>query len=260
MANIGIDLGTTHSLVAVVLDGEARCLLDDEGRALLPSAVRYDTAGNPMSIGLPALKDAGSRGGTTFTSAKRFIGRGADEVAEEAALFHYDLDPESHAVHFRLGQRSISPVEISSFILRLLHARAEECLLARPGGAVITVPAYFDDAQRQATRDAARLAGVEVLRLLNEPTAAALAYGLDKAKDGQKVAIYDLGGGTFDISILTLQDGIFQVLSTAGDTHLGGDDFDQALAKVLLQRPGSRMRMVPLSEQRFEARRPPSAT
>jgi molecular chaperone HscA len=238
MANIGIDLGTTHSLVAVVLNGEARCLLDDEDRALLPSAVRYDEAGNPMSIGYPALQAASEPGGVTFTSAKRFMGRSSAEVADEASLFHYDLDPSEPAVHFRVGERGISPVEISSFILRLLHARAEECLFARPGGAVITVPAYFDDAQRQATRDAARLAGVEVLRLLNEPTAAALAYGLDQSKNGQKVAVYDLGGGTFDVSILQLQDGIFQVLSTSGDTHLGGDDFDQALAKVLLLQAG----------------------
>jgi len=238
MANIGIDLGTTHSLVAMVIDGQARCLLDDNDRALLPSAVRYDDAGSPMSIGYPALDAAGSPGGTTFTSAKRFMGRGASEVAEEASLFRYELEDDDQAVHFRVGERKISPVEISSFILRLLHARAEECLFSRPGGAVITVPAYFDDAQRQATRDAARLAGVEVLRLLNEPTAAALAYGLEKSADGQKVAIYDLGGGTFDVSILELQDGIFQVLSTAGDTHLGGDDFDQALAKVLLTQAG----------------------
>ena len=238
MANIGIDLGTTHSLVAVVLDGEARCLLDDDERALLPSAVRYDTEGNPMSIGYPALEAAGSPGGTTITSAKRFKGRAATDVADEAHLFRYALEPSEQAVHFKVGERAISPVEISSFILRLLHARAEECLLARPGGAVITVPAYFDDAQRQATRDAARLAGVEELRLLNEPTAAALAYGLEKSTDGQKVAVYDLGGGTFDVSILELQDGIFQVLSTAGDTHLGGDDFDQAVARVLLQQAG----------------------
>jgi molecular chaperone HscA len=238
MANIGIDLGTTHSLVAVVLNGEARCLLDDEERALLPSAVRYDDAGNPMCIGYPALEAAGSPGGTTFTSIKRFMGRSASEVAEEASLFRYTLQDDSRSVHFQVGERAISPVEISSFILRLLHARAEECLFGRPGGAVITVPAYFDDAQRQATRDAARLAGVEVLRLLNEPTAAALAYGLDKTTSGQKIAVYDLGGGTFDISILELQDGIFQVLSTAGDTHLGGDDFDQALAKVLLLQAG----------------------
>lgn len=235
MANIGIDLGTTHSLVAVILNGEARCLLDDNERALLPSAVRYDDEGQPISIGWPALEAAGQSGGTTFTSAKRFMGRSAAEVAEEARLFHYNLvENDDKAVRFRVGSREITPVEISSFILRILHARAEECLFGRPGGAVITVPAYFDDAQRQSTRDAAKVAGVEVLRLLNEPTAAALAYGLNEGTNGQKVAVYDLGGGTFDISILTLEDGIFQVLSTAGDTRLGGDDFDQALAAVLL--------------------------
>jgi molecular chaperone HscA len=235
MANIGIDLGTTHSLVAVILNGEARCLLDDNERALLPSAVRYDEDGQPISIGWPALEAAGQPGGTTFTSAKRFMGRAAAEVVDEANLFHYNLvENDDKAVRFRVGSREITPVEISSFILRILHARAEECLLGRPGGAVITVPAYFDDAQRQSTRDAAKVAGVEVLRLLNEPTAAALAYGLNEGTNGQKIAVYDLGGGTFDISILTLEDGIFQVLSTAGDTRLGGDDFDQALAAILL--------------------------
>lgn len=239
MANIGIDLGTTHSLVAVIIDGRARCLLDDDERALLPSAVRYDDEGNPVAIGYPALEAATEPGGTTFTSVKRFMGRSGTEVAEEARLFRYDLaEDDNKAVRFRVGDRDITPVEISSFILRLLHSRAEECLFGRPGGAVITVPAYFDDAQRQSTRDAATIAGINVLRLLNEPTAAALAYGLDSAKDGQTVAVYDLGGGTFDVSILRLESGVFQVLSTAGDTHLGGDDFDQALAGVLLQQAG----------------------
>jgi len=239
MANIGIDLGTTHSLVAVIIDGKARCLLDDDERALLPSAVRYDDDGNPVAIGYPALDAATEPGGTTFTSIKRFMGRSGTEVAEEARLFRYDLaEEDTKAVRFRVGERDITPVEISSFILRLLHSRAEECLFGRPGGAVITVPAYFDDAQRQSTRDAATVAGINVLRLLNEPTAAALAYGLDSASDGQTVAVFDLGGGTFDISILRLESGVFQVLSTAGDTHLGGDDFDQALAGVLLQQAG----------------------
>ncbi len=239
MANIGIDLGTTHSLVAVVLSGKARVLLDDAERALLPSAVRVGDDGVPQSVGYPALAQASAPGGTTFTSFKRFMGRGARDVAADAALFRYDLVHDDHGmVRFRVGPRTVNPVELSSFVLRLLHARAEECLFARPDGAVITVPAYFDDAQRQATRDAAKIAGIEVLRLLNEPTAAALAYGLDKAVDGQKVAVYDLGGGTFDISILELSDGFFQVLSTAGDTHLGGDDFDHALARLLLQQVG----------------------
>jgi molecular chaperone HscA len=239
MANIGIDLGTTHSLVAVVLDGSARCLLDDEGRALVPSAVRFDDAGVPISVGHPALAAAGTDGGRTYTSVKRFMGRSAAEVVEEASLFGHELVPdEAGMVRFRQGGRELTPVEISSFVLRLLHGRAEECLFGRPGGAVITVPAYFDDAQRQATRDAARVAGIEVLRLLNEPTAAALAYGLNKAMNGQKIAVYDLGGGTFDISILELDDGVFQVLSTAGDTRLGGDDFDHALAGLLLGQVG----------------------
>jgi molecular chaperone HscA len=239
MPNIGIDLGTTHSLVAVVLSGSARVLLDDNERSLLPSAVRVSDEGVPVSVGYPALASAGEPGGTTFTSFKRFMGRGAEDVAEEARLFHYDLvEDELGMVRFRTGPRTINPVELSSFVLRLLHARAEECLFSRPEGAVITVPAYFDDAQRQATRDAARLAGVPVLRLLNEPTAAAVAYGLDKKQDGERVAVYDLGGGTFDISILELSEGFFQVLSTAGDTKLGGDDFDQALAGLLLQQAG----------------------
>jgi len=239
MANIGIDLGTTHSLVAVIIDGTARCLLDDDERALLPSAVRYDDEGNPTAIGYPALEAASEPGGTTFTSVKRFMGRSSEEVAEEAKLFRYDLvEGDTKAARFRVGSRDVTPVEISSFILRLLHSRAEECLFGRPGGAVITVPAYFDDAQRQSTRDAATVAGINVLRLLNEPTAAALAYGLNAGSSGQTVAVFDLGGGTFDISILRLDDGVFQVLSTAGDTHLGGDDFDQALAAVLLQQAG----------------------
>ena len=241
MANIGIDLGTTHSLVAVVLGGTARCLLDDRDRPLLPSAVRFGLDGAPKAVGYPALEQAAEDDGLTFTSIKRFMGRSASDpkVHEEAHRFGYPLvEDDERMVRFRLGARDITPMEISSYILRLLHARAEECLFGRPGGAVITVPAYFDDAQRQATRDAARIAGLDVLRLLNEPTAAALAYGLDKKQDGQRVVVYDLGGGTFDVSVLELDEGVFQVLSTAGDTHLGGDDFDQALARVLLAQAG----------------------
>jgi molecular chaperone HscA len=239
MPNIGIDLGTTNSLVAVVLGDTPRCLLDDDDRAQVPSAVRYGPDGIPKAVGFPALGEAGVPDGITFTSFKRFMGRGADDVREEAARFRYPMveDPQG-MVRFKVGPRQVTPVELSSFVLRLLHSRAEECLFSRPSGAVITVPAYFDDAQRQATRDAATVAGIEVLRLLNEPTAAALAYGLDKAQTGQRVAVYDLGGGTFDISILELDDGVFQVLSTAGDTHLGGDDFDQALARLLLDQAG----------------------
>ena len=237
MANIGIDLGTTHSLVAVVMNGTARCLLDDDERALLPSAVRY--LGDQVQVGWEALERATDAEGITFTSVKRFMGRSPEEVAEEARLFRYDLDEsDDRVVRLRAGDRVVTPVEISAEILRVLEQRAEECLFGKPGGAVITVPAYFDDAQRQATRDAARVAGLEVLRLLNEPTAAALAYGLERKTSGLRVAVYDLGGGTFDISILELDEGVFQVLSTAGDTRLGGDDFDQALARVLLNQVG----------------------
>jgi len=237
MANIGIDLGTTHSLVAVVMNGKARCLLDDEARALLPSAVRYTPDG--VDVGWDALAQAGDPGGVTFTSVKRFMGRSPSDVAAEAHLFRYELvADDDRVVRFRAGDKVVTPVEVSAAILSKLAARAEDALLSKPGGAVITVPAYFDDAQRQATRDAARVAGLEVLRLLNEPTAAALAYGLEQGRSGLRVAVYDLGGGTFDISILMLDDGVFQVLSTAGDTHLGGDDFDQALAGVLLRSAG----------------------
>ena len=173
MANIGIDLGTTHSLVAVVLGGAPRVLLDDDDRALVPSAVRFGDDGVPKSVGWPALAAAGEAGGTTFTSVKRFMGRSPDEIADEARLFRYDLlDDDDRVVRFRVGPNAVTPMEISSFILRLLHARAEECLFKRPDGVVITVPAYFDDPQRQATRDAARIAGLEVLRIVNEPTAA----------------------------------------------------------------------------------------
>jgi molecular chaperone HscA len=238
-ANIGIDLGTTHSLVAVVLGGKARCLLDEQGSALLPSAVRYDDAGGVI-VGRDALEGAAAHTARTLTSVKRFMGRAPADCAADAALFRYAMDPEeSRYVRFRVGERQVTPVEASAEILKVLKTRAVECLFGEPGGAVITVPAYFDDAQRQATKDAARLAGLEVLRLLNEPTAAAIAYGLDKRASG-RFAIYDLGGGTFDVSILELDDGIFQVLATAGDTHLGGDDLDRALAEhALAQAPAA---------------------
>ncbi|MFZ5477920.1 MAG: Fe-S protein assembly chaperone HscA [Myxococcota bacterium] len=230
MANIGIDLGTTNSLVAVVMGGKARCLLDEEGGALLPSAVRYEADGSVV-VGKRARDEAPANPGRTFTSVKRFMGRAPVDCQLDAQHFRYAMDEaEPRFVRFKVRDRApVTPVEVSAEVLKALRARAVECLFGEPGGAVITVPAYFDDAQRQATKDAARLAGLEVLRLLNEPTAAAIAYGLDKRETGT-FAVYDLGGGTFDISILSLDDGIFQVLSTAGDTHLGGDDFDRALA------------------------------
>ncbi len=237
MAHIGIDLGTTHSLVALVIDGRARPLLDDDGRALLPSAVRYGPEG-PVAIGWGALDGAAEHARSTLTSVKRLMGRGLEEAHAEAGELHYDLaEGDDKVVRIDLGDRTVTPIEVSADILRVLKNRATECLFAEPTGVVITVPAYFDDAQRQATRDAARIAGLEVLRLLNEPTAAAIAYGLEQQQQG-RFAVYDLGGGTFDISILELTEGVFQVLSTAGDTHLGGDDFDRALALGLLEEAG----------------------
>lgn len=240
-ANIGIDLGTTNSLVAVVVDGKARCLLDEAGQAMLPSAVRYAPDGSVV-VGQVAKMEAPQYPGRTFTSVKRFMGRSPADCEADAGLFRYEMDSsESRFVRFSARDdaghnfKAITPMEVSAEVLKQLKLRAVECLFGEPGGAVITVPAYFDDAQRQATKDAARLAGLEVLRLLNEPTAAALAYGLDKRERGI-FAVYDLGGGTFDISILELNDGVFQVLSTAGDTHLGGDDFDQAIAAHVMRR------------------------
>ncbi len=234
MANIGIDLGTTNSLVAVVMNGRARCLLDEAGSSMLPSAVRYDADGTVV-VGRTARDEAPANAHRTFTSVKRFMGRAPADCGADAQLFRYRMDAtEPRFVRFEVDDHApVTPVEVSAEVLKVLRTRAVECLFGEPGGAVITVPAYFDDAQRQATKDAAKIAGLEVLRLLNEPTAAAIAYGLDKRGAGT-FAVYDLGGGTFDISILQLDDGVFQVLSTAGDTHLGGDDFDRALAEHAL--------------------------
>jgi len=233
MSNIGIDLGTTNSLVAVVMGDNARCLLDDDEQAITPSAVRYTPEG--ALVGRPALEGAAEHAATTITSVKRFMGRSLKEAQAAAGELHYALAEGDDAVaRIQIGETTVTPVEVSAEILKALKRVAADCLLGQINGAVITVPAYFDDAQRQATRDAGRLAGLEVLRLLNEPTAAAIAYGLQEGSHG-KYAVYDLGGGTFDISILELTEGVFQVLSTAGDTHLGGDDFDLLLARQLLE-------------------------
>lgn len=237
--NIGIDLGTTHSLVAVVLGRTPRCLLDAEGQAILPSVVRYGADGSVV-VGARALEEAHLHPESTFSSTKRLVGRSQSDVEDELSRFRQEVLPgDPRVVRFRAPGREagVTPVEISAEILKVLKRRAHDALLGDLGGAVITVPAWFDDAQRQATRDAARLAGLEVLRLLNEPTAAAIAYGLERSQRG-RYAIYDLGGGTFDVSILELTDGVFQVLSTAGDTHLGGDDFDQAIARMALDASG----------------------
>ena len=224
---VGIDLGTTHSLVATVKSGAAEVLPDEEGRALLPSIVRYLPDGR-VDVGYAAREAQADDPANTIVSVKRFMGRGVADVAKYGALPYRFVDaPGMVAIETRAGVRS--PVQVSAEILRVLRDRAERALGGEIFGAVVTVPAYFDDSQRQATKDAARLAGLNVLRLLNEPTAAAIAYGLDHASEGT-FAIFDLGGGTFDISILRLTRGVFEVLATNGDSALGGDDFDQAIA------------------------------
>ncbi|MDD5576034.1 MAG: Fe-S protein assembly chaperone HscA, partial [Acidithiobacillus sp.] len=233
---IGIDLGTTHSLVASVLSAVPTVMRDHDGNYLLPSVVRY-LGGGGIHVGYPAVAAAGQDPHNTIASVKRLMGRGHGDVQTLAGHLPYDLVPGEGMVRLRTVAGEKSPVEVSAEILRVLKERAVETLGGEPEGAVITVPAYFDEAQRQATKDAARLAGLNVLRLLAEPTAAAVAYGLDKGSEGI-FAIYDLGGGTFDISILRLQAGVFEVLATAGDSALGGDDMDHALAEWLMREEG----------------------
>ncbi|NWG31682.1 MAG: Fe-S protein assembly chaperone HscA [Rhodocyclaceae bacterium] len=220
---VGIDLGTTNSLVATVRSGMAVVLNDALGRPLLPSIVRYAADGK-VEVGYEAQAHQASDPKNTIVSVKRFMGRGLKDI-EHIESMPYDFVEGEGMVKLRTAQGVKSPVEVSAEILRVLRERAELSLGGQLTGAVITVPAYFDDAQRQATKDAARLAGLNVLRLLNEPTAAAIAYGLDNGSEGI-YAVYDLGGGTFDISILKLSKGVFQVLATGGDSALGGDDFD----------------------------------
>lgn len=232
---VGIDLGTTHSLVASVRNGLAVCLPDESGRASLPSVVRYRADGG-VDVGREAVRKQATDARNTIVSAKRFMGRGLGDVAHVETM-PYDFDAGDGMVRLRTVQGVKSPVEVSAQILRTLRERAEASLGGELDGAVITVPAYFDDAQRQATKDAARLAGIEVLRLLNEPTAAAVAYGLDNAAEGV-YAVYDLGGGTFDLSILKLSRGVFEVLATNGDAALGGDDFDHRLFCWILDHAG----------------------
>ncbi|MGK3985279.1 Fe-S protein assembly chaperone HscA [Sorangium sp. So ce136] len=232
---IGIDLGTTNSLVARVRDGRPVVIDDCNGERLVPSVVHYDDRGNAV-VGQSARRLAQSSPRETIVSVKRFMGRGASDP-ETRRLGPYEfVEPkgpeDAKSVRFKVRDRVVTPVEVSAEILKELRTSAERELRS-VGGVVITVPAYFDDAQRQATKDAGRLAGLEVLRLLNEPTAAALAYGLDKQQNGL-FAVYDLGGGTFDITVLLLDNGVFQVKSTGGDSALGGDDMDRALAERLL--------------------------
>ena len=232
---VGIDLGTTHSLVASVRHGVAECLPDDQGRVILPSVVRY-LVGGGRQIGCDAQVAVSLDPENTIASVKRFMGRGLKDVSGYNKLPYRFVDhPGMLGIQTVQGEKS--PVEVSADILATLRYRAEDTFGDDLFGAVITVPAYFDDAQRQATKDAAQLAGLNVLRLINEPTAAAIAYGLDNASEGV-YAIYDLGGGTFDISILRLTQGVFEVVATGGDSALGGDDYDHALADWVLTQAG----------------------
>ncbi|MEP1472561.1 MAG: Fe-S protein assembly chaperone HscA [Halieaceae bacterium] len=235
---VGIDLGTTNSLVATVRGGRAAALPDEGGEVMLPSVVNYSDPGQVL-VGAAARELAPLHPADTLMSVKRFMGRGRDDAAEDVRRAHYELaGAEDGMISFQTQSGPVSPVQASADILRTLRERAEKTLDASVEGAVITVPAYFDEAQRQATKDAATLAGLPVLRLLNEPTAAAVAYGLDSAEEGV-IAVFDLGGGTFDISILRLHRGVFEVLATGGDTALGGDDFDAALVSWILQKSGA---------------------
>ncbi|MDM7859691.1 Fe-S protein assembly chaperone HscA [Alteromonas sp. ASW11-36] len=233
---IGIDLGTTHSLVATVRSGQAETLADEQERHLLPSAVQYSQ--DNTIVGYKAYENAAHDPKNTIISVKRFIGRSVEDVLHTWPNLPYEFASEcAQNVQIKTQQGIKNPIHVSADILASLRGRAEKTLGDEVTKAVITVPAYFDDAQRQGTKDAAAVAGLDVMRLLNEPTAAALAYGLDSGQEGI-VAVYDLGGGTFDISVLRLSRGVFEVLSTGGDSALGGDDFDHALADAVATQLG----------------------
>ncbi|EPO5265433.1 Fe-S protein assembly chaperone HscA [Providencia rettgeri] len=232
----GIDLGTTHSLIATVRSGEAAALPDSQGRFLLPSIVNYQP--ESKLVGWEAKQLAEQDPVNTIISVKRMMGRSLADIQKRYPDLPYQLTASENGLPFiQTAAGQVDPIQVSSDILRTLAKRAEETLGGEMDGVVITVPAYFDDAQRQGTKDAARLAGLHVLRLLNEPTAAAIAYGLDSGQEGV-IAVYDLGGGTFDVSILRLSRGVFEVLATGGDTALGGDDFDQVLAQWIAEQAG----------------------
>ena len=232
----GIDLGTTNSLIASVRAGVAETLADEQGRHMLPSVVRYTSSG--IIVGDEALTEAVNDSMNTIVSVKRLMGRGIKDVATLGDQLPYRFSAsEGGMPRIETVSGNVTPVEVSAEILRTLVDRASATLAGDLDGVVITVPAYFDDAQRQATKDAAQLAGVNVLRLLNEPTAAAIAYGLDSGSEGV-IAVYDLGGGTFDISLLRLRKGVFEVLATGGDSALGGDDFDRAIAAWIVEQSG----------------------
>lgn len=236
---VGIDLGTTHSLVAAVRNGVAECLPDDQGRVLLPSVVRYMEMGR-RQIGFDAKAAQAQDATNTISSAKRFMGRSLADIESPEKLPYRFKAEDGGVISIETADGAKTPVEISAEILATLRFRAEDTFDDELYGAVITVPAYFDDAQRQATKDAAKLAGINLLRLINEPTAAAIAYGLDNAAEGV-YAVYDLGGGTFDISVLRLAHGVFEVIATGGDSALGGDDYDDALAAWVAEKTGTQL-------------------
>ena len=231
---VGIDLGTTNSLVAYMTEDGPRVIRDEQGGALVPSIVYYDKRERQLLVGEAARERLITEPRKAIYSVKRFMGRGSADVQEDLALVPFEIAPGSdQVIRFQMGDRQFTPAEISAFVLRDLKERASNFLGEEVSQAVVTVPAYFNDAQRQATKDAGHLAGLEVLRIVNEPTAASLAYGMDKRQEAL-IAVYDFGGGTFDISILKLRDGIFEVLATNGDTHLGGDDIDNRLIELTL--------------------------
>jgi molecular chaperone HscA len=242
----GIDLGTTNSLIASVREGVAETLLDEQGRDMLPSVVRYTSSG--IIVGYQALTEAVNDSMNTIVSVKRLMGRGVEDLATLGDQLPYRFSASQGGMaRLKTVSGNVTPVEVSAEILRTLVDRANAAFVGKLDGVVITVPAYFDDAQRQATKDAAQLVGVKVLRLLNEPTAAAIAYGLDSGSEGV-IAIYDLGGGTFDISLLRLRRGVFEVLSTGGDSALGGDDFDRAIAAWIVEQSGY---SIPLAKEQL---------
>src|SRR5438094_399601 len=241
---VGIDLGTTNSLVAIVEDGTPRVIPGADGNMLVPSVIYFDEGGN-VQVGNDAKAKMVEKPTNTIFSIKRFMGKGIDDVREDLPLLPFEVSPDSeHIIRLRIFGRDYTPPELSAFILRELKRNAEAALGEEIVNAVITVPAYFNDAQRQATKDAGRIAGLDVLRIVNEPTAASLAYGLQERKQGV-IAVYDFGGGTFDISILKLSEGIFEVLSTSGDTHLGGDDIDEQLIRLVLGEMGGGKPSIP---------------
>ncbi|MEZ5690955.1 MAG: Fe-S protein assembly chaperone HscA [Rickettsiales bacterium] len=237
---VGIDLGTTNSVVALASDDKAEVLHNIHGHALVPSVVYYDNTGE-VEVGYSAKLRASRGEENVVSSVKRLMGRGTDDIKKilNNSLYNIEESENGGMVRLKIGGRALTPVEISADILRYLKANAEKAVGKEVAKAVITVPAYFDDAARTATKDAAKLAGIEVLRLINEPTAAALAYGLDNEAEGI-YAVYDLGGGTFDISLLKMEKGVFQVLATGGDTMLGGDDFDHAIVAWMLAETGQK--------------------